>query len=417
MQLYFTMPKPGETIREGSVVTWLKNIGENLEEKNPLVELETEKAVFTAESPFRGILKEILVKENESVKVGTPLAIFEVSEEDGEKYSMLGVGIPLGAGIEESKASLTDEITEVEKSESFNSLENSLSTNYSPLIRKLAKENHLTLEELERIPRKQTGERLTKEDVLEFLQNKKNPSSPQSSSATRERDGEGCELVPVTPIRHRIAEHLKKSHLEIPQAATSVDVDMTSIMEFRKKKNVKFSPFHFFAYAVRELLKKNPLFNSNYFEENGKAFIRKYKNIHLAFAVATKQGLFNPVIHRAENLNFQELVSKISELENKAKEGKLSIDELTGATFLVNNPGALGGSRSYQLIPHPLVAIVGLNKIQKKPWVMENQIIPREIATVDLSFDHRVVDGAEAIQFAEETRKILENFPFDKVIS
>lgn len=412
MQLYFTMPKPGETIREGSIVKWLKHPNDSLNEKDPLVELETEKAVFTADSPFRGKLKQILVKENESVKVGTPLALFEVSKEDGEKYLMLGIGIP----AEKKEEIIIDKITEVEV-EKHSTSNVHFQTSYSPLVRKLAKEYHLDEKDLEKIPRKRTGERLTKEDVLQYVESEKFSSSFQFSPTKEKEKMSEYELVPVTPIRHRIAEHLKKSHHEIPQAATSVDVDMTSIMEFRKKKNVKFSPFHFFAYAVRELLKKNPLFNSNYFEENGKAFIRKYKNIHLAFAVATKQGLFNPVIHRAENLNFQELVSKISELENKAKEGKLSIDELTGATFLVNNPGALGGSRSYQLIPHPLVAIIGLNKIQKKPWVIENQIIPRDIATIDLSFDHRVVDGAEAIQFAEETRKILENFPFDKVIS
>lgn len=187
MQLYFTMPKPGETIREGSVVTWLKNIGENLEEKNPLVELETEKAVFTAESPFRGILKEILVKENESVKVGTPLAIFEVSEEDGEKYSMLGVGVPLGEkGKVELKSSSVEEMNEVEKSEISGSTQNFLSTNYSPFIRKIAKENHLTLEELEKIPREQTGKRLTKEDVLEYLQHKGGSPSPRPSPARGE---------------------------------------------------------------------------------------------------------------------------------------------------------------------------------------------------------------------------------------
>ena len=418
MQLYFTMPKPGETIREGSIVKWLKNPTDFLDEKDPLVELETEKAVFTAESPFRGILKEILVKENEEVKVGTPLALFDVSEEDGEKYVMLGVGMPVQENVDVGAplgAPKNEEISQ--KKGAASSTPTIYRGNYSPFIRKLAKENHLTEKELEKIPRKRTGERLTKEDLLEYL--KKSPSpqpSPTRGEGGIQRD---YKQIPLSPIRHRIAEHLTKSHHEIPQAATSVDVDLTEIMKFRKKKNLKFipTPFYFFTYAVRETLKKFPLFNSSYFEEGGKAFIQQHKNIHLSFAIATKQGLLNPVVQQAENLSFKKLASSILELEKKAREGKLSINELTGGTFLVNNPGAIGGTRSYQLIPYPLVAIIGLNRIQKKPWIVKNKIVPREIAAVDLSFDHRVLDGANAIQFAEEVKRMMEDFPYETVLA
>jgi pyruvate/2-oxoglutarate dehydrogenase complex dihydrolipoamide acyltransferase (E2) component len=413
MRLYLTMPKPGETIREGRVVRWLKAPGDSLEEQEPLVELETEKAVFTYESPFHGTLKEILVAEGKQIAVGGRLACFEVSEEDGNRYRLLGVGLPAESSGETGSRPAEGPPQGVAPPMLQKGGETS-SPQYSPLIRNLAKEHGLSLAELDQIPR--TGPRLTKEDVLAYLK------SRSSAQGGRETKGD-FEKIPLSPIRRRIAQKMQESKREIPHAASSVDVDFTDIWNycsaqteaFSRKIGVEPTPFFFFLYAVREVLKKFPLFNSHFVEEAGEASVYQYKSLHLGVAVATPQGLLNPVLHRAETMGFRELTQAASELGKKAREGKLSVEELTGATFAVNNPGALGGVRCYQIIPAPRVAIVGLNRIQKRPWVVGDKIVPRSIAAVDLSFDHRVLDGADAIRFLETLKTILEKFPFEVI--
>lgn len=411
MKLYLTMPKPGETIREGVIVKWLKKVGDLLEEKDPLVELETEKAVFTYESPFKGKLEKIMADENDSKEVGSPIALFEVSEEDGQRYALLGLGLSVEAAS--AQTAKTVETIEVKQAEPLQTSSASKS-NYSPLIRNLAKEHALSNEQLDSIPRSDPRGRLTKEDVLKFLE-KKSPSDNGLAKGEKEF---------LSPIRQRIAQHMKKSQEQIPQAATSVDVDMSEIWEyclthaapFQTKHHLKLSPFHFFLYAVREALKKHPTFNARYGEENGKGYLMKQASIHFGFAVASPQGLFTPVVKKAEEKSFVQLSKALTELEQKAKEGKLTVDELTGATFVVNNPGAVGGARCSQIIPLPMVAIVALNRISKKAWVVGDEIKIRHIASVDLSFDHRPLDGADAIAFVEELKKNLEHFPFEVVV-
>ncbi|MBF0492296.1 MAG: 2-oxo acid dehydrogenase subunit E2 [Deltaproteobacteria bacterium] len=425
MQLYLTLPKPGETIREGLIIQWLKKEGEFVNEKEPLVELETEKAVFTFESPFRGALKKILVSANENTPVGTKIALFEVNAEDGAKYEMLGVGIVRGEGREEGRGEREEgERKRPEESRAEKGEEVPLSLGrgqgegglhselLSPYLRKLIQENHLSEEEVSKIPHSGFEGRLSKEDVLKYL----SPKPPHSSLFT---------LHVLSPIRQRIAKHLTESIHEIPQAATSVEVDLTAIMEFRKLKSEEFkknqgfslSPFLFFAWAVKDLLQKLPRWNSHLIQENASLKIKQFHRINLSFAASTPQGLMTPVLQNAQNLSFLQLAQGIKALEEKARLGQLSVDELSGGTFLMNNPGALGGNRSHQLLPKPLVGIVALNKIQKRPWVLDEGIHIREISTLDLSFDHRVFDGAEAIQLIEALKGYLENFPFDLVES
>ncbi len=422
MQLYLTMPKPGETIREGLIIQWLKKEGEFVDEKDPLVELETEKAVFTFESPFRGTLQKILVSANENTPVGTKIALFEVSKEDGEKYEMLGVGI-VGAGFSRPQSDIKE--SQLEKVEqNFMPIEGGRTpplheeSKLSPYLHKLIRENHLSEEEVSKIPHTGFEGRLSKEDLLGYI-SRKSPTAPKPKSSSKEL----YELIPLSPIRQRIAKHLTESVHEIPQAATSVDVDLTALMEFRKSKSEAFkksqgfslSPFLFFAFAVKNLLIKYPRWNSHVVTEGHSINIQQFQPINLSFAASTPQGLMTPVLQSAQDLGFIELAQSLKKLEEKARLGQLSVAELSGGTFLMNNPGALGGNRAHQLLPKPLVGIVALNKIQKRAWVVGEGIYIREISTLDLTFDHRVFDGAEAIQFVEALKEYLENFPFDLV--
>ncbi len=422
MQLYLTMPKPGETIREGVVVQWLKKEGEKVQEKDALVELETEKAVFTFESPFVGVLQKILVEANSSCEVGKPIALFEVSQEDGERYLMLGVGMPAdGAPTVRSTPSSKQIQKTPEKPVRTQAQAAPSSRALSPLIRNLARENNLSEEELAQIPASGPGGRLTKEDVLKYLKNVGAVLAPPDKGAASSTPTQNL----LSPIRQRIAQHMKKSHEQIPAAGSSVDVDFHLIWNYCQKNKqsyseehgVALSPFHFFLFAVREALKKYPNFNASYIEEGGKGYLQKHSQINLGVAVATLQGLFTPVIHQADKLSFRDLAQTLSQLEAKTKMGKLSVEELTGATFVVNNPGAVGGNRCLQIIPLPMVAIVAINRIQKRPWVVEEAIGIREVAAIDLAFDHRPLDGADGILFLEEVKKNLEHFDFEAIDS
>ena len=282
------MPKPGETIREGLVVQWMKKEGEKVEEKDPLVELETEKAVFTFESPFRGVLKKILAAEGENKPVASPLALFEVSEEDGNRYLMFGVGMPVDSAPSPSSQAPSQKTSGQKQKTKDQGLGTRDYSSYSPLIRNMAREHGMSSEELDEIPR--SGDRLTKEDVLKFVQGR---GGSRTAPTTEEFD-----RIPLSPIRQRIAKHMIKSHREIPQAASSVDVDLSPILQFKKdhgeeflkKHGLSLTPFYFFLYAVREILKKFPTFNSSYIEENGKAFTHQYRSIHLGFAVARRRA-------------------------------------------------------------------------------------------------------------------------------
>ncbi len=404
MRLYLTMPKPGETIREGQIIQWLKTEGEKTEEQEGLVELETEKAVFIYDSPFRGVLQQILVPASSQVPVGAPIAIVEVSQEDGERYLMLGVGLPVEEKESETISSKNSSITLVSSSiSSTKTPPQKSSSTYSPLIRKLAETHQLSLDELDQIPRVHSGGRITKEEVLEYLKARSSPKPPYSVD---------YEDISLSPIRLRIAQKMEQSKREIPHAATSVDVDFTEGMEFCrqhrevfKMKGFSLTPFILFANAVRRILPKFPNFNAHVISENGKIYLRRFHSLHLGMAVDTEQGLFTPVLHRVEEFGFEDLARQIFEFRKKVRGGKAQVEDLTGATFAINNPGAVGGDRAYQIIPPPLVAIIGINRVQKRPWVVNDQIAVREVCSVDLSFDHRVIDGAEAIRFIEAVKE------------
>src|SRR5262245_30388197 len=250
MQLYLTMPTPGETIREGSVVRWLKKAGDSVEEKEPLVELETEKAIFTFESPFRGLLREIVVAEGKKVAVGARLALFEVSEEDGKRYNLLGVGLPVGEGVSAGAGPPA----RPQEGQPRGVTPTGLPSSYSPLIRNLAREHGLPLEELDRIPR--TGPRLTKEDVLGYIKNV-GARFPRPGVETPPLPSSDFEKISLSPIRRRIAQKMQESKREIPHAASSVDVDLTEIWTycasqadaFSQKIGVGPTPFFFFLYG------------------------------------------------------------------------------------------------------------------------------------------------------------------------
>lgn len=389
------MPQFGESITEALIVRWLKKEGDELKEQEPLIEMETEKSVFAYESPFKGKLIKILESENKKVSVGKEIAHFEVADALGEKYLSMGIGKSL-----EGLASRVPPSTPA-----FGGLEGDKKAAISPMIRSLAKENNIPLEEIEKLAGTGPNARLTKEDFLKYLETRGKHPGPSAD----------VKVIPLTPIRARIAEKMSLSKKEIPHAGTGVDVDVTTIDEWRKKNDSKLSHLPFVLLAVIPALKKFPILNSSLKGQGADQRIEEHHSIHLGIATATAQGLLVPVLRNIQDLSFSRIVEEVPHLINKAREGRLDVSELTGGTFTVNNTGALGAIRSNQIIPPSQSGILAVNRVTRRPWVINEKIEIRSILPLDLSFDHRIVDGDAACGFLGEVKSQLENFNFSVI--
>lgn len=402
MDLYLTLPQSGETIQEGVLVSWLKKEGDFVEEKELLLEYETEKSVFTFESPFRGFLKKILVQPNASVPVGARLALFEVSAEDGERYLNLGVGIPEEFSEKQLPSTMKDD-QGVAVSQSHEKAKEQGSASYSPLIRKLAQEHQISFHELDQIPHRSI--RLTEKEFLHYLQNRNKISLAKKKETP-------FILSALEPVRRRIAQHLYQSHQTIPQALAAIEIDFTRLLQLRKNQSSKISLLAYCSFYAVQVLRDFPNLNAHWFEEKGQLFLKKFNSIHLGVAIDHPRGLVTPVLHSVEDWSLEALHLELEKLKTQVVMQQLPVQALTGATFLINNPGSIGGSRSMPLLPAPLVAMLTLNQIQRKPWVMmhhqEEAIAIRSIGEVSLTFDHRAFDGAEAIRFLNQFKQKIE---------
>lgn len=435
------MPQPGETITEGLVVRWIKNVGDVVAEKEPVVELETAKAVYEYESPIAGKLTKIVTPAGVEQRVGQPLALLECDDAAAKKYLRLGIGLPTdaagnviaggpaqigamaGAGGEYVGA-VAASAPAAAPAKGGGGLQ------LPPFIRTLAKEHGLSDAELAAIPPTGVGGRLSKDDVLKFLATRKGGAgagptagapvqaiaggtrakplpAPLSGSPRREPDA----------LRRRIAENMVLAKSTIPHAGSAVRVDMTDLMTWREQHKVAFEQQHgvklrlapMFLLAVREALKQFPAANNFYFiDADGKHWVETHSFMNLGVAVGTKRGLMVPVIKQAQDKDFVDLARASHDLMERAAVGKITPDELTGATITVNNPGALGSIRGNQILAYPQAMIIGFHAVIETACRLDGQWIPRQIMELDTSFDHRMIDGVEAVGVLNACKAVLE---------
>lgn len=423
VQLGLAMPQPGETITEGVVMRWIKKEGDMIKEKEPVVELETAKAVYEFESPLEGKLVKILVQPNETQQVGKSLAIVECSDDNAKKYMMFGVAVKLdGPTAPAAPAPVQAPAKPAASAPQPGTPSVAGALQFSPLIRSLAQEHGIPGAELAKVVATGPGGKLTKEDVVNYA-GKRGGSQPAQGAAPQAaprpsiNTGVAGKRTEATAVRRRIAENLHMSKTIIPHAGSAVDVDMTELVLFRtarkeafqKKNGISLSYGPFFMVAVLEALKKYPQANSFYIIDEGKHTIESHDVVNIGFAIGAKQGLVVPVLKNAQAKTFAELAKDTSELVTKAQENKLSPDDLMGGTITVNNPGALGSTRGNQIIVFPQAIIVGFQKMVDRPTVVNGKIEVRTIMECGCSFDHRILDGVEAVGFLEAIRNVLEN--------
>ena len=416
------VPELAESITEGTVAEWLVQKGDKVEKGDAIVELETDKVNVEVNSDFTGVLAEVLVEEGDDVEVGDVIAKVD---ENGEAGGDDSSSDDKSEAKEESKEEPKEEKAEQKSEEPAKEETEEDSSDQpvaSPATRKRARELGIDLSEIK--PKDPVG-RISKEDV-EAAASKKSQASQSKSSKQDSQSSEKTEFdKPVereklSRRRQTIAKNLVEAQHQSAMLTTFNEVDMTNIMklrserkdEFLEKHGVKLGFMSFFTKAVVGALKEFPLVNS---EIQGNEVVKK-KFYDIGMAVSTEEGLVVPVVRDADRLSFAGIEKEVGELAKKARDGKLKLDDLTGGTFTITNGGIFGSLLSTPILNSPQVGILGMHTIQKRPVVMpDDSIEVRPMMYLALSYDHRIIDGREAVQFLVRVKEMIED-PYDLLL-
>jgi 2-oxoglutarate dehydrogenase E2 component (dihydrolipoamide succinyltransferase) len=428
------MPKMGESIMEATILTWLKKPGDKIEQDESVLEVATDKVDTEVPSIHVGILKEILAKEGEVVKVGSPIAIITT---DGDSKSA-----PAAPAAEVKTAAPAKEVVAAANgSNGAHAVVDFKSANrfYSPLVKNIAKEESIPVAELETIPGSGMEGRVTKKDILSYIQNRKlgktiqatqvaaasRPASVSSAPLVPASISAGDEIIEMDRMRKMIAERMVDSKRISPHVTSFVEADVTNIVfwrnkmknEFQKREGdaLTFTPI--FIEAIVQAIKDYPMIN---IQVDGDRIIKK-RDINIGMAVALPSGnLIVPVIKNADQYNLTGLAKMVNELAKRARENKLKPDELSGGTFTVSNVGSFGNVMGTPIIMQPQVAIMALGAVQKKPAVIEtpygDAIAVRHKMFLSHSYDHRVVDGSLGGMVVRRVADYLEKFDVTRPI-
>ena len=397
MAIEIKVPEMGESIVEATVGAWVKNEGDQIEAGETILELETEKVNLEVTAPATGTLETVNIPEGEIVNVGTVLGT--INTESIEK-------IQIQDNTSDSKKELelpnnTKTETQAEKSENKD-------VNITPVAKNLADKHSINIDSINGSGR---AGKITIDDINTEINknNQINTSNdelpvPQESLETKKR---------ITKRRETIAKRLTDAHLNTVMTTTYNEVDMSEIMairskykdSFKEEKGVGLGFMSFFVKSVVQALIDFPNLNSEMQEKE--IILKNY--YHVGIAVASEEGLVVPVLKNANTLSFSQIEKSIADMVTKTKTKSLTIDDLTGGTFTITNGGVFGSMFSTPILNHPQVGILGMHTIKKKPVVINDEIVIRPIMYLALTYDHRIVDGGEAVQFLVRIKEFIED--------
>lgn len=399
----FKLPDIGEGITEGEILKWMVKEGDQIKEDQPIVEVMTDKVNVQIPSPRTGKVLKILAKEGDVAKVGqTIMVIDDGTQGTSPPPSVSAVQVAPTAPAPQPQASAPSQ-----------------SVLATPATRKLARELGV---DISAVKGSGPGGRVTDDDVRRFgSSSRSGPATVtvQAPQPPRARGGPLEELVPLKGVRKTISERMLKSIQTTAQVTHVDEADMTELVLLREafrgsadKRGVRLTYLPFIIKALIPALKEFPYVNSSLDERNGNIVLKRYYNIGIA--TDTEQGLVVPVVKDADMKDIFELAGEIERLADKARKGRLTLDEVHGGTFTITNVGAIGGLFATPIVNAPEVAILGLHKITKRPVVRDGRVEIRDTTYLSLSFDHRVVDGAYAARFTsrvietvQDTKKLL----------
>lgn len=382
MAIEVVMPQMGQSVAEGTVLQWFKQEGERVKKDEPLLSINTDKIDVEIPSPGAGILSRILVHDGETVPVGTNLATIDTAE-PGQPVTAIPSSAPPMEAVRIS-----------DKTRDW----------YSPAVLELAKRQGLELSELEKVSGTGRGGRVTRRDILTYLEQR------QTVDASPAQE----EVIPFTPMRRAIAEHMVRSKQTAPHATAIIEVDMTAIAEFREREKDAFAKrwgctltfLPFIIQATASALKAYPWLNAWVHEDR----IVLKREFNIGIAVALAEGLIVPVLKGVERLGVAEIAQASDDLARRAREKRLTPIDVQGGTFTVNNLGVSGILLATPIIVQPQTATLGIGAVTKRPIVVGDDVTIGSMAYFCLSFDHRTIDGAVAGPFLEKLKTILEAF-------
>ena len=424
------MPKMGESINEGTILEWRKKVGDTIELDEILLEIGTDKVDSEIPSPCEGVIVEILAKPNDVIEVGKVIAKIDSGKKVNSEQS------------EDKKVTDTLKLDDLSKdkknkSDKSNVVSNEKNKFYSPVVMKILSENNISLNQLENINGTGRAGRITKKDMLQFIENMKNKKVEEKTvSSIKINKGEGIpendikskieKIKTVSPgkvqelshMRKAISNHMMKSINTSAHVYLMTEIDVTEIVNFVKanqnsfyeKENFTLTYTPFILMSTIKALKNHPLFNASLINDS----INYHKHINIGLAVSIEDGLMVPTIFNCEEKNFLGLCRSVNEIANRTRLNEITPDELGGSTFSITNFGVFGIMAGTPIINQPNVGILGIGSIKKAPVVIESSqgedaIAIRNILVASLGFDHRLIDGAGGSNFLKEIKKNIES--------
>ncbi len=441
-QFELLLPKMGESVAEATITKWLKNPGDTIEEDEPVVEIATDKVDSEVPSPVSGKFVKQLINPDEIAHVGSVIAIIETGDDtdpQASKQAEQAIPSTISDTVIADAVPGMQQIDDREINAGFRNTEQNTSRFYSPLVKSIAAEEGISLEELDQIQGTGAEGRVTKQDILQFIKHKKQdvsyqpqPESIPSGFLSKEYVPEkqisaspapslsvsaGDEIIEMDRMRKLIAEHMIMSKRVAPHVTSFIEADVTNIVKWREKiktsfekregEKITFTPI--FIQAVAKAIKDMPMINVSV---DGTRII-KHRDINIGMATALPSGnLIVPVIKNADQLNLVGITRAVNDLAVRARNSKLQPDEVKDGTFTLTNIGSFGNVMGVPIINQPQVAILAIGAIQKKPAVIETEygdvIAIRHKMFLSMSYDHRVVDGALGGMFIKKVADYLE---------
>jgi pyruvate dehydrogenase E2 component (dihydrolipoamide acetyltransferase) len=430
------MPQMGESIAEGTIVRWIKQVGDQVDRDEPLFEISTDKVDAEVPSPAAGILTEITVKEGETVLINS--VVGTIAQAGETQSAPAGSSSPASAAEPPAKGPALPERPSPAYGQSAPAAgrgptgDDRHPQRSSPLVRRIARENDV---DITRITGSGIGGRVTKHDILAYLHRDSGlrtreasamepidsslPShEPRAPSAPAHRPGGRVDIQPLSAMRKRIAEHMVLSRRTSAHVHSVFLVNFSTVDRIRREKKddyerlgAKLTYMGFIVKAVLDAIRRQPIVNASLDGEN----VVFKKDINLGIAVALESGLIVPVIKNADEKNLLGLCRAIADVADRARSKRLAPDEVHGGTFTITNPGQFGAQFGMPIINQPQVAILGVGTIDKRPVVVDDAIAIRTMGHLTLGYDHRLVDGAVADQFMADVKAQIEGFDTNQV--
>jgi len=398
MSIEIKVPALPESVSDATLVAWHKNVGESVSRDENLVDLETDKVVLEVPAPVSGVIEAIKVADGATVTAGEVLAVLT----EGGTVEM-DAPAPESVAQSEPKAAVEDTAAKTIKT--------------SPAVRRLLEEHDL---DATMVTGSGKDGRVTKADVMEFLKGDQSSNVTPGDPTPEVADDSAVvalerkeQRVPMTRLRARVAERMVDAQHQAAMLTTFNEVDLTEVMAMRKRYRDTFEKQHgvrlgfmsFFAKAAVEALKKYPVVNASV--EDSDIIYHNYYDIGIA--VSTERGLMVPVLRDVDQMSFANFETELGAMAQKAQDGAISMDDLTGGTFTITNGGIFGSMMSTPILNPPQSAILGMHNIQQRPMVVDGEIMVRPMMYLAVTYDHRIIDGREAVQFLVTIKEQLED--------